>query len=208
MMPTENSNSRTAPVGFLDACCLVSLLKRELCLAFAAEGLCGLFWSPKVLDEAEWAVARMLAVREGYAEAEASARAADLRRELETAWPDAMVTGGTDAAGCRAQVKDEGDQHVVASALAAGATWIVTENLRDFPRRKLAAVGLGVTNADGFLAMLVDAAPHRAAEAVEAVRQRLEGSVLRNPFPVALAQAGLKSLANRMKQVLPPAGSR
>ena len=186
------------PTAFLDACCLVSLLKRELCLAVAEAGLCRLVWSRQVLDEAEWATARVLSMREGFAPEEAAARAAALRRALEAAYPSAMVPDEMISLEGGPKVRDPDDRHVVSGAMAAKAALIVTENLRDFPRRKLAAVGLGVMSTDAFLASLFDAEPQKMAKAVDAVRQRLDGGVLRNPYPVALAQAGLRLLAKRI----------
>lgn len=187
------------PVAFMDACCLVSLLKRELCLAFAEAKLCRLFWSSKVLDEAEWAMSRMLVVREGAGQAEAAASAATVRRSLEHAWPAALVADAAVFLDQCPPLRDANDRHVVAGALAAGASLIVTENLRDFPRRKLVSLSLAAVNADDFLVLCANRKPEAANAAIGRVRERLEGGgVLSRPFPVALAQAGLKALAQRI----------
>lgn len=195
-------HAENGPVAaaFIDACCLVSLLKRELCLAFADAGLCRLFWSSKVLDEAEWAISRVLVGREGVEQAEADASAAAVRRKLEHAWPNALVADASAFLDRCPALRDANDRHVVAGALAAGASLIVTENLRDFPRRKLARLNLGATNAEGFLAMCFNREPEAAMQAIGRVRERLEGGgVLSTPFPVALAQAGLRTLAQRIE---------
>ena len=163
----------TVPVAFMDACCLVSLLKRELCLAFASAGLCRLYWSTKVLDEAEWAIARMLMTRDGLAPTEAEARAATVRRNLDAAWPAAQVTVTSTLLGQCPPLRDPDDMHVVAGALAARASLIITENLRDFPRRKLAAVGLEMQNVNRFLQGLLSRHPMAAAQAISDVRERL-----------------------------------
>lgn len=199
MKGADEGEDRSMPLAFMDACCLVSLLKRELCLAFAEAGLCRLFWSSKVLDEAEWALSRMLVVRDGAERAEADAHAAIVRHSLERDWPAALVPDPFAFLDRCPPLRDTNDRHVVAGALAAGASLIVTENLRDFPRRKLAPLGLGATNAQGFLASCFDRRPEAAARAVGLVRERLEGGrVLFRPFPVALAQAGLGALALRI----------
>ena len=161
--------------------------------------MCRLFWSSKVLDEAEWAISRMLVAREGVVQVQADASAAAVRRTLEHAWPDGLVADASAFLDRCPALRDANDRHVVAGALAAGASLIVTENLRDFPRRKLARLGLGAMNAEGFLASCFDRNAEAAIEAIGRVRERLEGGgVLSRPFPVAVVQAGLRTLACRM----------
>jgi hypothetical protein len=57
-------------------------------------------------------------------------------RAMTRAFPEAMITGWAD---CIADLDlpDPDDAHVVAAALAAGASLIITFNLKDFPSSHL-----------------------------------------------------------------------
>lgn len=205
-----NTPAALVPVAFIDACCLVALLKREVLLACAREGLFQPRWSSHVLDEAEWALTRIgtkIGVKAG-ADREATAHgataaAADIRRQLVQDFPEALVDGVPEAADCAAWLaprfsnrkrilRDDDDLHVLAGGLAAQARFLVTENLRDFPNRALRPVGLRAMNVDRFVGWLADRAPENVLRALHAARHRLEADGrLANPFPLALRQAGL-----------------
>jgi hypothetical protein len=95
-------------------------------------------WSPRILEE--W---RLAAAKQGSdAGAEISLLAVN--------WPDASV----DASAVDVEtiwLPDTGDRHVLAAAIAAQATEIVTANLRDFPSRVLAKHGVAPRHPDTFL---------------------------------------------------------
>jgi predicted nucleic acid-binding protein len=55
-----------------------------------------------------------------------------LFRQMETAFPDALVTGWEPLVAT-VQLPDPDDRHVVAAAWAGRADVIVTDNLADFP---------------------------------------------------------------------------
>ena len=62
------------------------------------------------------------------------------------------------------------------AALAAGARIIVTANLRDFPPRATAALGLRAVHPDEFLTGLYNAAPDAIGNAVRTVHARAEAA--------------------------------
>src|SRR5882672_1813510 len=63
------------------------------------------------------------------------------RKLMNDALPDATVTGYRTHLEAVA-LPDPDDRHVVAAAIAAGASVILTWNLRDFPTRELKKHGL------------------------------------------------------------------
>ncbi len=53
--------------------------------------------------------------------------------------------------GWRPNLRDEGDNHVVELAVAAGASFIVTRNLRDFQNMDLSFPGIRIITPEAFL---------------------------------------------------------
>lgn len=120
-------------------------------------------WSDEILTE----TTRNL-VAKGRATA---AQAASLRAAMETAFPDAMVTGYQRR--IREMPNDPKDRHVAAAAIHGGATLIVTSNLADF--RALPG-GLTAVSPDGFLCELFGSHPDRLVGVV-----RAQAAALRRP---------------------------
>jgi hypothetical protein len=153
--------------AFLDACVLYPTVLREVLLAVAGEGLFEPLWSPRVLEEWARAAARLGPGQEAVARGEIAL--------LKTRWPDALAD---DDPGEGLVLPDLADAHVVAAARRAGAGLIVTLNLRDFPPRTLADLGLRAEHPDAFLRGLWAEHPRevaRAAEKVRAEAERLSG---------------------------------
>jgi hypothetical protein len=165
---------------------------REVLVGAAGAGLFAPVWSAPIL--AEWAAAvrrRLGPAGEAVARAESA--------ELRAAFPGAEVpVPGTAALAYG--LPDPFDGHVVAAAVAGGAAVIVTLNLRDFPPRALAPLGLRAEHPDPFLLRLHLAAPEavaRAAEAVRAKAERLSG--LPQPMRATLKRAGLPRLGKALE---------
>lgn len=149
----------------LDACVLYPTVLREILVALAEAGAIEPVWSRRILDE--W---RLAAARLGPEQARIAGVEAALLAER---FPGAMAPDdGVRAAGL--DLPDPADGHVVEAALAAGAGLIVTANLRDFPRRALAAVGLEARHPDELLLALWRAEPQTVEQVVEAVHARAE----------------------------------
>ncbi|ROU00359.1 PIN domain-containing protein [Histidinibacterium lentulum] len=104
---------------------------REVLLGLAREGFFEPRWSERVLEE--WARA---ARRLGPA---GEAQARDEIAALDAAWPGAMAPPG-DETGL--WLRDPGDIHVLASAIAGHCHGIVTLNAQDFSPQILAGEGL------------------------------------------------------------------
>jgi hypothetical protein len=68
---------------------------------------------------------------------------------MTTALPDAAVTGYEDRIAAL-DLPDSDDRHVLAAAVAAGSSLLVTDNLDDFPAERIPE-GLRVVSPDEFV---------------------------------------------------------
>ena len=174
---------------FLDACVLYPTVLREILLGCARAELYRPLWSPRVLEE--WARAtRKLPDGEVFARGEIAA--------LRAAFPGAEVlpNAGTQA---RLYLPDPDDVHVLAAASDAGADILVTLNVRDFPRRDVAAEGIELQVPDAFLMELWLRDAAAVADAVEEVRataERLSGEA--QPLRPLLKRARLPRLGKAL----------
>lgn len=150
----------------LDACVLFPPVMRAMLLGAAAAGGFVPLWSERILEEWARATRRL---PEG-AEATARAEAAGLR----LAWPDATVTV-PDALVADLSLPDPDDRHVLAAAIAGGATVLVTLNRADFPGRTLARHGITLRDPDGLLVELAADGIDLAAVAAAARGARTAG---------------------------------
>jgi hypothetical protein len=152
-------------------------LVRGLLLGTAGAGLYAPAWSARVLEE--WRIA--VASKVGFAGEDGAVAA---QAGMAARFPAGLVE---PAPGLEASIRlpDRADAHVLAAAAGARADLIVTFNLRDFPRRVLAAHGIEARHPDGFLWELLSAAPERAGGAISAA---LDGAGI----PPDRARAALK----------------
>ncbi len=171
------------PVVFLDACVLYPPLVRGILLGGAKAGLFAPHWSPRVLEEWRIAVAR----NEGV-EAEDSMAAA--HREMAKRFPDASVVAAPDLEETLT-LPDAADTHVLAAAIAAKADVLLTFNLSDFPKRRLAAHRVVPRHPDGYLWELFSAEPEMMAEAIREAAGAQEAEAIRR----GLKRAKLPRLA-------------
>ncbi len=72
------------------------------------------------------------------------------------------------------KLPDEGDRHVIAAAIKTKADIIVTENLKDFPRKVLAQYGIEAKSSDDFIADAINLNPTLATDAIKRMRARLD----------------------------------
>lgn len=176
---------------FIDACVLAGAIRRHLVLAFAEAGLLQPRWSAKVLFETGHAHAKIVEAKPGR---DGAGEAARLVVALERAFPEASVP---DDHGVEIddRLPDEGDRHVIESAIACGAAMILTDNIKDFPRKVLEPYGLYArTPADYFASRLKAEPGAKPAFARAAARLKLSPA----QFASALQQARLGGLAKRL----------
>ena len=139
----------------LDTCVL---LKSDLCdtlLSIAEAGAFRPLWSDHVLEE----------LRRNLARAGAKPEAVEHRlRQMATYFPDARVTGYEQLIG--SMTNHPKDRHVLAAAVAGHAHVLVTENLKDFPPKSAAHLGITVAGQDDFLLGLLELYPDAVLDAL------------------------------------------
>jgi hypothetical protein len=128
----------------LDACVLFPAALRDTLLRAAEFGLYRPHWSGEILVELERSL-----VRSGRVDA---ARARRLVTAIRRAFEDAEVSGYEHLT--EAMTTSASDRHVAAAAIVAGASVIVTLNLRDFPASALSPYGVEAQPPDQFLQQL------------------------------------------------------
>jgi hypothetical protein len=161
--------------ALVDACTLVSPLKRNLLLSLAEAGFFRVRWSRLILDETETAIEEFLS-RKGVTDS--AERANRARISMETAFEDAMVSDFARFMSAADGLPDPKDTHVVAAAIKTQAAMIVTENLKDFPPEILATLNMEAKSADEFIADTIALDDGRAVAAIRQMRERLNNPAI------------------------------
>jgi predicted nucleic acid-binding protein len=151
----------------LDACVLYPAGLRDFLLRLVEASVFRGHMSKDILDECFRSVVRD---RPGLAP-----KLKRTREVLEDAFSDLLVEG-YDHLIDGLDLPDLDDRHVLAAAIAAEATLIVTFNLRDFPTEKISRHGVTAVHPDAFVLACVKAMPEAVAEVV-----RAQAESLRNP---------------------------
>jgi hypothetical protein len=177
-----------------DACVLYPAPLRDLLVRLALAGLFRARWTEEI--HREWT----RSVREDRPDLRPD-QLERTRRAMDAAVPDCLVEGYEPLiAGLT--LPDADDRHVLAAAIRAGASLIVTFNLADFPRAALAPHGVAARHPDDFVLDLIGLDARRVCEAVE--RQR---AALRRPpktvgeHLATLEQQGLKRSVARLREL-------
>ena len=155
--------------ALLDTCVLVPSRARDVLLEVASTGAYRPLWSSEILAELDRTL-RLLLGKRGVSPEETDAYLTRLFRQMETAFPDALVTGWESLAET-VQLPDPDDRHVVAAARVGRADVIVTDNLADFPPAALPAP-LTRQSLDEFLLDALDLHPRLIISAVRGVARR------------------------------------
>lgn len=148
-----------APVlgAVLDTDVLFPPTLRDLLLYTAEAGVFRLYWSATILEELRRNLVRVVGLSEDVA--------ARRVRWMADAFPDAMVPVNPERAARLAN--DPKDRHVLAVAVEAGASVIVTRNVRHFPAEALEPHGVEAWPPDTFLSHLLR---ERRQEMLDVVR--------------------------------------
>lgn len=141
---------------------------RDLFIRLAQAGLIQAKWTDTIHNE--W----MRNVLKNRPEL-SPARLARTKALMDDAVRDCLVSGHEALIGSLS-LPDPDDRHVLAAAIHARASVIVTYNLKDFPAEILFRHGVETSHPDDFLSELFDAA---TALVVATVKRQREG--LRNP---------------------------
>lgn len=150
----------------VDACVLAKSIERDILLNLRDAELFRVVWSPKIIEESERAIAKILKAK---GRPDFKARAARVAALMQQAFPDAMVSCSERFLSAVPKNVDAKDHHVVATALASQSHVIVTDNLKDFPQSALDELGLEVKSTDQFIADAIELEPKRASHAIHAM---------------------------------------
>jgi hypothetical protein len=181
-----------AAVAVFDACILYPFHLRNIFVQAAVDRLVHARWTDEIHDE--WI--RNLAAGP---RAIPKARLQHTRQLVNDALPMAMVTGYEHHVAA-VNLPDPDDRHVVAAGIAAGATLILTWNLRHFPAQELKKFGLTRETPDEFLSRLYDEVPELVVGSLANARRNLtETDVSASGFIGILDRQRLVQLAMRVQ---------
>jgi predicted nucleic acid-binding protein len=180
-------------VAVFDASVLYPFHLRNIVVQAAVDRLVEACWTDAIHDE--WI--RNLAAGTPNIPIE---RLQTTRRLMNTALPAAITSGYEDLIPM-VSLPDPDDRPVVAAAIAAGASVIVTWNLRDFPAAALKKYGLRRQTQDAFLAGLYDEAPDLIVGTLANARRNLsKPRVSTSDFIDTLGKQKLTQLVMRLKK--------
>ena len=185
--------------ALVDANVLAGALTRNMILSLAEDGFFRMRWSVEILDETERAIAKMVAGKV----ADATVHAAEQRRRIERAFPEAEVEGHEPLI-VSLTLPDQNDRHVLAAAIRTAAAIIVTDNTRDFPSDTLAPFDIQRVGTDDFIADVIDLDPVGSVAALRRMRQRFQRPEIDAQHLVRRVEAiGLTRTANLLLSELP-----
>lgn len=194
MTAVVDTPSTGVPAVFIDACVLAGAIKRHLVLSLAEAGLIYPRWSEHVLFETGHAHARIVSTEPGR---DGAGEAAQIVTGLEAAFPEAMVPrAAAEAIIIEARLPDIDDAHVIQAAAAGQAAFILTDNMKDFPRKALSPLGLYARPTGEFLGSALSKQPKQTRAALMAAADRLDLTPAR--FQTALQRAQLGGVAKKL----------
>ncbi len=133
----------------LDACVLVPHPLFDTLLRFADAGLYRPLWSHQILEEVRRTLVETLDIDKAKAQ-----RRVD---QMQAVFPDATVTGYEHLIA--KMTNEPKDRHVLAAAVRAGASMIVTANVKDFPQASAQLYDVEISHPDTFLLDQLDLEP-------------------------------------------------
>ncbi|MBA2226003.1 MAG: PIN domain-containing protein [Thermogemmata sp.] len=176
-----------------DASVLYPAPLRSLLMYLALTGLFRAKWTNAIHEE--W----MRNVRKDYPDI-AQAQVERIRDLMNAHVRDCLVTDYEDLIGALT-LPDPDDRHVLAAAIRAGASVIVTANLADFPKETLAKYGIEAQHPDEFILYLLDLAPHLVCSAAKKQRESLKNPPLTvEQYLKSLERQGLGQTVSALRQ--------
>jgi predicted nucleic acid-binding protein len=168
---------------------------RDLFIRLAQAGLVRARWSDTIHDE--W-IRNVLKDNPRLS----AARLARTRDLMNEAVRDCLVTGYEDLIASLS-LPDPDDRHVLAAAIRAGASIIVTYNLIDFPVAALTPFDIEAQHPDDFLGGLFDLAPGVVCAAIKRQRESLHSPPkTAEELLATLESEGLTQTVARLRQFI------
>ena len=164
---------RTSDCFLIDANVLFSVVKREIILSMALDGLIEVRWSEAILDEMKKALHRYFIKKHGNV-LEATRNSLRVYNWVTNKFPTSLVEGDLPTSANLIELPDPADAHVVRSAILCKANVIVTDNVRHFPQSIVNRYGIEVKTADEVISDVIDAEPDISILIVTRIYNRLQ----------------------------------
>lgn len=189
--------------AFIDANVFYGARLRSLVLFVAQTKLFRARWSERIHDEWVW---NLLENRPDLQPADLAATRAAMNASI----PDCVVEGYEPLIKS-IDLPDPDDRHVLAAAIVAHASVIVTFNEKDFPREILDVFQLHTKHPDEFLQDVFHLSPEQFVDAVRGDFSHYVAPPLAyKDYLASLAKAGVPQLAKELEafEVLMPSNGR
>jgi predicted nucleic acid-binding protein len=174
-VPAGTSASRARavvrPIAVLDAAVLVPPGLRDLLLSCAEQAVFRPVWQTEIENEVRRNGTRLAMARRDISRADAEAALDRTLERMNAAFPDARLSTELWVPLVLEMTNEPKDRHVLAAAVGADATHLVTSNLRDFPVASRPP-GTEVVRPDAFLLGRLTDAPNHVVRAVTAMAHR------------------------------------
>lgn len=106
------------------------------------------------------------------------------------------------APGALPPLPDPDDAHVLSAAIGCAAPLIVTANLKDFPNKTLAPLGVEAVSPSAFVMGLIHNAPAAGRRALAATQMAMADNIVPGvPFQEALTRARMKPVAQWLAEI-------
>jgi predicted nucleic acid-binding protein len=180
--------------ALLDACVLYPMAMADALMSLATTGLFAAKWTERI--EVEWIAALQ------RSRPDLIGRLGFRRDQMRLAVPDWEVSEAVWLPlSIGLTLPDMNDVHVLAAALAGHADCIVTTNLRDFPPKVIAPLGLEAIHPDQFIMAQWDLDPLVVIAAFKRMRTRWQKpQASAEDFAAALERGGLPATALRLRE--------
>lgn len=157
-------------VVFLDANVIYDAMIRDILLTLAEDGVFRVHWSTDVLEEFKRARIRHLQ-RKGRWDDHVEQKIERTIELMNRTFPEALVKASQYQTLIPAMGNDPKDRHVLAAAIVAGASVIVTYNVKHFPFEICDPLGIEVQNPDTFLLHQLQLVPRRVVPRIFSLLQ-------------------------------------
>ena len=190
MLPSANRYT-----ALLDACVLFPAMKRDLLLRFFEADLYRSRWTDEIQQEL------LKNAKTKYPDKASNFdRVSDLMfQHFDSAW---IPRESYEQFKSIVSLPDENDEHVLAAAIACGANYLVTDNIKDFPEQELNKFGIEAGTADMFLSSAFDHYRDTAFENLRAHRTSVKGCSSASEYIMQLRSKGLPRLASRVQPMI------
>ena len=186
-------NEKSKVIAVLDANVLYPAPLRDFLLNLAATEIFQPKWSEIIQNEWKY---NLLKNRPDLKESQLNRTV----KFMESAFPEANTEVQLEIVQ-DITIPDENDKHVLASAITSEANYIITWNIKDFPKRVLHQYLIKAINPDEFLQLLLDIDKDKVKSAFKNQLYSLKNPKLsKDQLVQILMRNGLKNIERQLEQ--------